>query len=190
MADYYQHWLVQQTIPDCDMTPIERLLLSHIFECERQDDGWFFFAEEWPSTMISATRAELETALAASETDCAARACVVDELAWAAPDAASIDVDVSQTSWEFIFRDIVRRSSTLRYISVVAAFTCSKMRRDGFGGMATVITADTIARKSTNDLIEDFLADARRGKTDAGFDPCRTTEGQDHSRASGAGGAA
>jgi hypothetical protein len=60
-------------------------------------------------------------------------------------------------SWEFFLQDVVKRSQTLAFISVVAAFTCSRMRVDGFGGMATVITADAIRRKSTNDLIEDFL---------------------------------
>ena len=63
-------------------------------------------------------------------------------------------------SWEVILQDIVRRSSTLRYVTVVTAFTCTKMRPDGFGGMAVVITADAIKGKSTNDFIEDLLADA------------------------------
>jgi hypothetical protein len=34
------------------------------------------------------------------------------------------------------------------------------MRPDGFGGMAVLITRDAIVGKSTNDLIEDFLAEA------------------------------
>jgi hypothetical protein len=33
------------------------------------------------------------------------------------------------------------------------------MRPDGFGGMAVLITADAIRGKSTNDILEDFLAD-------------------------------
>ena len=33
------------------------------------------------------------------------------------------------------------------------------MRPDGFGGMAVLITADAIVGKSTNDILEDFLAE-------------------------------
>jgi hypothetical protein len=57
------------------------------------------------------------------------------------------------------FRTSWRRSPTLRYVTAVSAFTCSKMRPDGFGGMAVLITADGVIGKSTSDIIEDFLRD-------------------------------
>ncbi len=57
-------------------------------------------------------------------------------------------------------QDIVRRSTTLRYVTAVSSFSCSKMRPDGFGGMAVLITADRIVGKSTSDILEDFLAEA------------------------------
>ncbi len=161
MADYFEQTVIQQTIPDTDMTPLERLLLSRIFECEPDHDGWYFFAEESPSTMIFATRAELEAALgAAPDPDSAAHRYVAEQLAELDPDDTEVELDLSGTSWEFFFQDIVKRSKTLRYLSVVAAFTCSKMRPDGFGGMAILITPDTIIGKSTNDFIEDFLTEA------------------------------
>jgi galactokinase len=75
-------------------------------------------------------------------------------------DAVEIDLGLSGTSWEFFLQDVVKRSRTLAYISVVAAFTCSRMRPDGFGGMTMVITADAIRGKSTNDLVEEFLSEA------------------------------
>jgi hypothetical protein len=31
-----------------DMTPLERLLLSRIFQSERDGEAWYFFAEEKP----------------------------------------------------------------------------------------------------------------------------------------------
>jgi hypothetical protein len=71
-----------------------------------------------------------------------------------------IEIDLSAMSWEFIFQDIVRRSPTLDHLTVVSAFTCTKMRPDGFGGMAVLINADAIKGKSTNDILEDFLAEA------------------------------
>ena len=64
MADYFEQTVVQQTIPDADMTPLERLLLAHIFQSERDGDGWYFFAEEYPATMIVVDRERLVAALA------------------------------------------------------------------------------------------------------------------------------
>ncbi len=160
MADYFEQTVVQQTIPNADMTPLERLLLSRIFACAPDGDGCYFFAEQSPSTMIFVARAELEAAIALSpDVESAAHLYVTERLAAFEPDVAEIDLDLTGTSWEFFLQDIVKRSKTLTYLSVVAAFTCSKMRPDGFGGMAVFITADTIQGKSTNDLLEEFLAE-------------------------------
>jgi len=180
MADYFAHTVIQQTIPEADMTPLERLLLSRIFDCEPDGNGWYFFAEQNPSTMIFATRAELEEALvAAPDIESAAHRHVTDLLAAIDAGASDIDLDLSGISWEFFFQDIVKRSRTLAYISVVAAFTCSKMRPDGFGGMAVLITREAIVSKSTNDLLEDFLSEAG---LDDGHPP--GTEASDAARAS------
>jgi hypothetical protein len=161
MADYFDQTVIQQIIPDGDITPIEHLLLSQIFECEPTDDGWYFFAENGPSSMVYATRPEIEEALAAStDKQCTAYVFVAERLAALNAEPGEIELDVSDTSWEFFFQDIVGRSTELRYITAVTAFTCTKMRPDGFGGMAVLITADAIMGKSTNDLIEDFIAEA------------------------------
>jgi hypothetical protein len=161
MADYFEQTVVQQIIPTTDMTPLERLLLSRIFDCEADGDGWYFFAEQSPSTMIFATRAELEVALASSpDVESTAHLYVTERFAAADADGPEIDLDLSGTSWEFFFQDIVKRSKTLAYVSVVTAFTCSKMRPDGFGGMAVLITRDAIVGKSTSDLLKDFLTEA------------------------------
>jgi hypothetical protein len=168
MSEYYHQTVIQQLIPDADMTPLERLLLSNIFTAERDDDGWYFFAEENPCVMITVTRRELEQALAASPDDgSAARACVAEQLAASETGAAEIDLDISDasldlsgTSFEFFLQDIVRRSKTLKYISVVTSFTCSRMRPDGFGGMAVLITPDAIVGKTTGDFLEDMIAEA------------------------------
>jgi len=169
MADYYQQTVLHQIIPDADMTPLERLLLSKILQFERIGDGWFFFAEENPAMVINVDRKQLEQAIQASpDSDNAAHSAVREELAGAMDGGKDIDLDFTNTSyldlsgssWEFFLQDIVRRSKTLTYISVVTSFTCSKMRPDGFGGMAVLITRDAIVGKSTGDILEDFLADA------------------------------
>ncbi len=42
-------------------------------------------------------------------------------------------------------QDIVKRSPTLAYVTAVSSFTCSRMRPDGFGGAAVVITSHDLA---------------------------------------------
>lgn len=162
MADYFTPTLIQPAIPVADITPLERLLLSHIFIAEADGEGLYFYADEGPTEMIWLDRAPLEAALAQSPAtiDSTATTFVTEQLARVPADNVEIELDISDTSWESIFQDIVRRSATLRYVTAVSSFTCSKMRPDGFGGMAVLITATAIVGKSTSDIIEDFLAEA------------------------------
>jgi hypothetical protein len=162
MADYYTPTVIQQSIPDADMTPLELLLLSHIFDAERDSDGWYFFSEQGPSDMLSIERGALEAALAASESagDSSANRFVrehLPDLRSGEPPPSHLDLDLSTTSWEFIMQDIVKRSSTLAYVTAVSSFTCSRMRPDGFGGAAVLISADETMGKSTSDLLEEFI---------------------------------
>jgi len=161
MADYYSPTVIQPTIPEADMTPLERLLLTQIFSADPDGDGVYFYAEEGPVDFIVLSRAEIDAALAASNgTAGTAATCIAECLSRLPPEETEIDLDLSGTStWEFIFQDIVRRSPTLRHVTAVASFGCSKMRPDGFGGMAVLITADRILGKSTHDLIAEFLAE-------------------------------
>ncbi len=164
MADYFEPTVVQQIIPNADMTPLERLLLTHIFQSERDDDGWYFFAEECPANVIVVDRESLVAALAETrDEDSSVHAYVAEQFASAATDDAEVDLDLSGTSWEFMLQDIIKRSGTLAHVTVVSAFTCSKMRPDGFGGMAVLITADAIRGKSTNDILGEFLDEAEHG---------------------------
>jgi hypothetical protein len=160
MADYFSPTVVQPSIPIADMTPIERLVLSLIFDAEPDGDALYLHAAFGPSDMLTVSREELQEALNASSTTNSAIAdYAAERLAAASPDDIGVDLDFSCTPCEVILQDIVRRSETLDYVTLVSAFTCSKMRPDGFGGMATLITADTIRGKSTSDFLEELLAD-------------------------------
>ncbi|HEY1261763.1 MAG TPA: hypothetical protein VGF34_21140 [Stellaceae bacterium] len=159
MADYFTPTVIQPTIPAAEITPLERLLLSHIFHAEPDGERLYFFADEGPCDMIWIDRAPIETALALSVPG-TATAFVTEQLARVPADNAEIELDCSDMIWEAIFQDIVRRSASLRYVTAVSAFTCSKMRPDGFGGMAVLITADDVTGKSTSDIIADFLTEA------------------------------
>ena len=167
MADYYSPTVVQQTIPNVDMTKLEHLLLSNIFDADPDGDGLYFHTWEGPSDMFWVDRAELQTALAASEAmESVASAVVAEQLKKAEADEGDIELDLSLTSWEYLLQDIVRRSPTLRYVTVVTAFTCSKMRVDGFGGAALFITADAIKGHSTDEFLADCLSEFADQPTD------------------------
>jgi hypothetical protein len=160
MTNYYTPIVVQQTIPNADMTPLERLLLTQIFEAEPEGDALYLFAETEPSDLFDVPVEELRAAVAASMGVSSTAADYVQErLRRIADGDTHVEIDFSGTSWEFILQDIIRRSITLDFVTVVAAFTCSKMRPDGFGGMAALITADAVKGKSTNDILQDFLAE-------------------------------
>ncbi|MGO9475839.1 MAG: hypothetical protein ACLPWS_20895, partial [Rhodomicrobium sp.] len=143
-------------------TPLELLVLKRIFDSETINGELYFFSEEAPNDVLSLNWAELHEALEQSKD---IPSCIYEDVKGqfeaAVPGAEVIELDMSGTSWEFIFQDIVKRSKSLNYISVMASFTCSKMRRDGFGGMVTLITPEDIRGKSTTDIIEEFLNEAK-----------------------------
>jgi hypothetical protein len=172
MADYFTPTVVQPTIPEADMTVLERLLLTQIFESEPDGDGLYFFAALSPNDQLELSVEEVRAALAASDGIESQSAILVSERLQAVDaDEADLALDLSMESWEFIFQDILRRSLTLDHITVLLAFTCSKMRPDGFGGMAVLITADIVQGKSTNDMLCDLLDEAEHGAlgTSPGF---------------------
>ena len=158
MTEYSFPTVIQQPIPLTDMTPLERLVLSHIFDAEPHDDALYFHAADGPSDILHLPLDQLQAALEASATQSSATTTYVAEriARLSIPDA---ELDFSGLPWECILHDIVRRSTTLRFISAVMSFTCSKMRPDGFGGMAVFVTAAAIRGKSTSDMLEEWLAE-------------------------------
>ncbi|EKM98576.1 MULTISPECIES: hypothetical protein [unclassified Acidocella] len=160
MADYYSPTMIPEIIPNADMTKLELLLLSHMFDAELDGDGTYFHSWQGPSDLIWVDRAELKTAPdAARGSDSQVWGYVEEKFKNATSDEDSVELDMSGVSWEVILQDIVRRSAKLRYITMTTAFTCSKMRADGFGGMALFITANAIKACSTTEFLSDCLAD-------------------------------
>ncbi len=160
MADYFSPTVIPEIIPNADMTRLELLLLSHMFDADSDGDGTYFHSWQGPSDLILVDRAELSAALdEARGSDSQVRNYVEEKLKTAISGDDTIELDMSGVSWEVILQDVVRRSTKLRYITVTTAFTCSKMRADGFGGMALFITADAIKACSTTEFLSDCLAD-------------------------------
>ena len=164
MADYFSPTVVQPTIPLSAMTPLELLLLQHIFSSEPDGDGIYFYASEgindFPNYPIDAVKA----ALADSDGFPSLSADMVrEDIADLEKDAAFLQLDLSVRGWEVIFQDILRRSTVLRHVVVTSAWTCSRMRPDGFGGMAIVITADDVQVRSTDQMIDEMTGIADYG---------------------------
>lgn len=157
MADYYSQCVVSPMLPLGDLTAAERLILCNVFESETENDELFLFAEIGRNSIIDLGLPDIVAALATSTESSAAADLLVGALA-GLPDGdtvAEIDLD---DRWIDILQEIVRRSATLTFIAIETGFNCSKMRPDGFGGSALVITADTIDAMSTSQFIDETLA--------------------------------
>lgn len=165
MADYYSPTVVEPNIPLADMTPLEQLLLTQIFDSEAVDDALYFYEEQSTQDILWLDLGEVRDALAQSH-GLANRATelVADALAKLESDAEDLELDLSMESWEILFQDIIRRSATISHITVTTSFTCSKMRPDGFGGMVTLITADQVLSSSTSEMLCQLLDRADYGE--------------------------
>lgn len=167
MADYFAPTVVQPTLPLADMTPLERLVLGHMFEAEPDGYGLYLFAEVSPNDCFTLSVIDLRAAHRDSAgIDSVLNRRLAERIAQIGADETHVEIDLSDISWSFILQDIVRRSPTLDHVVVITAFTCTKMRPDGFGGMATLITASAIRAKSTNDILEEFRSQDEIGLGD------------------------
>lgn len=160
MPDYYSSTIVQPKIPLSDMTATEFLLLCGIFECEIEDGNVYFFAEFGPSDMPELDMGEVKEALK-SDADHPTQTSrwLEEQLDRVGDNFDCLTVDISIKSYEFIFQEIVARSLTLSYVWLLTSHHCSKMRPDGFGGAASLITADQFRYKSTDEVLDDFFAE-------------------------------
>ncbi|PKP63778.1 MAG: hypothetical protein CVT87_02895, partial [Alphaproteobacteria bacterium HGW-Alphaproteobacteria-9] len=85
---------------------------------------------------------------------------LIDEHAEAILGDEEIELDECGDLWPDVLQDIVRRSRDLDHLTVTMAFTCSKMRPDGFGGLAMLITGTSIRSESTHTLFDRFYKEA------------------------------
>jgi hypothetical protein len=164
MADYFTSTVVQQDIPERLITPLERLLLGAMLDSDEPRDGTiYYFADNGGARSdITINRRALEDALSISQARSRSRPPVAGMLAKANPESEDIDLDFSappfqEDAYIVILQDIVRRSKgELPHVTIAAAYTCSKMRPDGFGGTAIAITPRRVLRCSTYDFLYAF----------------------------------
>ncbi len=171
MTDYHSPTVVQPNIPAADLTPLEQLILGLVFDTESEEDGVYFHSWCGPSDVVTLSADDLRAALEASREagDSSIGKHVSSLLARDdaessddPPDDVDVDLTEDDCGWDRILQDIVRRSATIHEIIVTTAFTCTKMRPDGFGGSVMLITADAIRYRSTTDVLEEFWNEAAK----------------------------
>jgi hypothetical protein len=161
MAGYCTPTVIDPMIPLTAMLPIERLFLAQVFDEELISEAACYFSEDGARNLISLPAAEVRAALDAATPETSR---LTQKLIDEQPDAIfgedDIDLDMCGDLWADVLQDIVRRSPDLDHMTVTMAFTCSKMRPDGFGGLAMLITASTIRSESTHTLFGRFYSEA------------------------------
>jgi hypothetical protein len=158
MADYFSQTVIRPDIPRTAMTELEWRVLRDMFEHEEVGEDIYFCASHGPNDLLFLDLAEVKALLTEDEGVASGLADLVrQEIAKCDADDAELELDMSAIGFEGIFQDIVQRSA-LDYVEVEAAWTCSKMRPDGFGGAATLITADEIESVSTAGWLEEAIA--------------------------------
>lgn len=159
MADYYCPTVLYPPIPMADMTACERLFLTGVFDhdIDDEDESIRFYSAHGPNDMPSFEMADVRRALEAEDGADTLASRIFNEHIEGEADAPDVlPLDLSLTSHEGVIQDIIRRSPGLNYVSVTTSFMCSNMLADGFGGMAVLITADTVLSKSTEDILREF----------------------------------
>ena len=161
MADYYTPTVVEPMIPLAAMLPIERLFLAQVFSEEIDGETAYYCSDDGASDLITLDAEAVRTALetTSAETSSLAKK-LLDEHGDAILGDDDIDLDECGDLWADVLQDIVRRSPALDHLTVTMAFTCSKMRPDGFGGLAMLITASNIRSESTHTLFDRFYKEA------------------------------
>ena len=161
MADYYTPTVIDPTIPLADMLPIERQFLAQVFSEDVDGENAYYYSNDGASDFITLDVGAIRDALDAPSVEtCSLIKKLLDQHGDTVLDDEEIELDGCDDLWAGVLQDIVSRSPDLDHLTVTMAFTCSKMRPDGFGGLAMLITASTIRSESTHTLFERFYTDA------------------------------
>lgn len=167
MADYHSHIVIQPSVPLVDMSPLEDLLLSHMLQSEEDGDALYLFAElsidSMPSINVGELRAAFQESLSFESQILPAVKLWLDKVCDLDDDEDTdfdFDAVVEYPAYQLILQDIVRRSATVNYFTIEGAYTCTKMRPDGFGGVAGLVHAGGIRVQGTSELIESYILEA------------------------------
>lgn len=165
MADYHSPTVVRPSIPASAITRLELALLTGMFEHEADGDAMYFYSSDGPSDTVWLDIAELKDMLTDEAMPSGRMVEMIRaQLAEAGPGETELELDLSDLGEAEILQGIVRRCEQLDHVSIVSAWTCTKMRPDGFGGGITVVTADHILSSSTIHMEGELLDRAEHGE--------------------------
>lgn len=150
-------------IPLADVTPLEKLMLTHVLECSDTDAGLIMFTDFGPINPISVKRQALLSAFraSASQANSALNAFIGNRilaLLPTSPDGEDLDieVDLSEFPWQFIVQDIVARSPSLPEMTVIQWMNHPSQRPESYGASVSLITSKGIHHATSEDLLNRF----------------------------------
>ena len=139
MADYMNQSVFQPSIPKHLINDEDRRIIeafSITFEADGEDK-FYLYAEEW---------------------------CCNGFLNSDEPEGKEIELGEDEL-FARLQEIICRSNGELSWISKESAYTCSRMRPDGFGGGAVFITADDIQYSFTGQWLEERICEVESGDT-------------------------
>ena len=131
MADYYTQMVVAPLIPKDLVTPeVDTMLTDFNITIESGSATEFYlYSDEYSGN------------------------------AWGFSETGE-EVHHSEDDLVAMFQDLIKASEgRLKWISLESAHTCSKMRSDGFGGSAVLITANKVRYMGTTPWIEQQISE-------------------------------
>lgn len=173
MAHYATPTVVIPALPvDC-IEPVERFILTSVFEHQLWEGALHLFAQEGVDDELFVSRPTLDAVLDRVEPGTHRLAMLLAAQIREpsqANDPQPLICFINELEPTRVLQGIVRRhTEQIPHVVIQQAFTCSKMRPDGFGGAATLIHAEGIehicttvwARQRIAALTERQLVDGR-----------------------------
>ncbi|WP_349507345.1 hypothetical protein [Agrobacterium pusense] len=150
-------------IPLADVTPLEKLVLTHVLECSETEAGFVLFTDVGPINPISVNRKALLDAFGASaqQTESALNTFIgsrILALLPTSPDGNDVaaEIDLSEFPWQFIVHDIVARSPSLAEVTVIQWMNHPSQRPESYGASVSLITGKGIHHATSEDLLKRF----------------------------------
>ena len=151
-------------IPLADITPLERLILTHVLECSETEAGLVLFTDFGPINPISITRRMLleSYGYSAARTDStlnvfiAGRVLALSSATVEHDTEAAVEIDLSEFPWQFVVQDIVSRSPDLPEVTVIQWMNHPSQRPETYGASVSLITAKAIHHATSEDLLSRF----------------------------------
>jgi hypothetical protein len=150
-------------IPLADITPLEKLVLTHVLECSESEAGLVLYTDVGPVNPINVKRRALLDAFGASapQADSALNAFIGGRILALLPtspdgDDVGADIDLSVFPWPFIVHDIVARSPSLAEVTVIQWMNHPSQRLETYGASVSLITGKGIHHATSADLLNRF----------------------------------